>query len=502
VRPLFYSGTEVVAANLPDDARLVLPPAIGAGVGDVKAAVTRALEQPVEGESLADRVTERSRVLLVFDGPTFPVPPLRVDPRLAAIEAILEALVRRGVQLDGVSALCASGVTRMYQPTEIARLAGVPALENRPAVCHDAEAIDQFVELGRTTEGEPIELNAALTRTDLVITLAVAQAPIQGGWTTLLPGLASVVTARTFLSAKNLAEGPTPFEPGSRLQKALRRAGKVLEKMIPLFHVELGLDTRLWPKAVINLLRPEGEMPGAISAWDRIPEAIRARASRLFHSEYQTVAVAAGPVGAAHEAVAKVLRERCYTLVEEQADVAVVGVPAVAPHTLGTYDNPVLDVTSAFGYVLAWHTGKPLVKKGGSVILLTPLQERFDRRTHLPYIEFWERVLSQTREPAEMAERFEGYFSGRPEYVSAYRRRFAYHGLQPFHAWYQAWNVLSKVGQVWVVGAQHTTAERFGFKTAIDLGAALASARERSGGKEASIAAMVLPPAFGVAIGR
>ena len=501
VKPLFYSGTELIPANLPDDARLIMPPEVGPSVGDVRAAVARALEEPLDGKPLDERVTERSKVLVVFDSPAFPIPPLRSDARPAALEAIATCLKQRGVPLDHLTLLCSSGITRIYSATEIARVSSAPTLAGHPVACHDAEAIDRLATIGTTTQGELIELNDAVTRADLVVTLAIAQAPVQGGWTTLMPGLASVASARAFLTAKNLSEGITPFEPESRFQKALRRAGKVLEKKLDLFHVELALDTRMWFKAVIDFLRPEGEVPAPVAAWDRIPEPIRARASRLFHSEYQTIAVAAGSVDAAHERIRQVLLERCYTEVGSQADVVVLGVPAVAPHTLNSYDNPVLDVASAFGYVLAWHQGRPLVRKGGSVVLLTPLHERFDRPTHLPYVEFYEKVLAQTRDPAQLAERFETLFSGRPEYVSAYRRRRAYHGLQPFHLWYQACNVLAKVGKVFVVGAGKQAAERFGFTASASFEDALDAAREAAGGAGATLAAPVLPPAFGMRVG-
>ncbi len=498
MRSLFYSGTEILPVHLPDGSQLILPPDVRPGVPDVRDAVIRALEQPVDGKPIDERVNERSRVLLVFDPPAFPVPPLRVDPRLAAVEAILSCLDDRGLPLQNVSLLCASGLTRQFRSTEIARVAGVPALASHEAHCHDCEAIDQLARLGATPEGEEVEVNAALTRADVVITLSLAQAPVQGGWTTLMPGVASTASARAFLTAQNLAYGPGAFDPASGFQQAIRRAGTVISQKVDLLHVELALDTRLWFKPVIDLLR-QGEVPAPIVAWDRIPEPIRARASRLFHSEYQTLGAAAGSVDAAHEAVCRLLRARTYTEVDQQTDVVVLGVPAVAPHTLNSYDNPVLAVTSAFGNILAWHTGKPLLRKGGSVVLLSPLPLRFDTPTHLPFQGFFEKVLPETRDPSEMARHWETLFAGRPEYVSAYRRRHAYHGLQPFHAWYQAWNALSQVGHVFVVGADPKVAQRFGFEAVSNVEVAIQAAREHAG-KDARIAAPVLPPAFGIAV--
>ncbi len=498
VRPLLYSGTEVLPAKLPGDARLVMPPKIGPGFADVKAAVSEALAAPVDGKPLAERIHERSKVLIVFDGPGFPVPPLRADPRVPAIEALLVALDARGLPLQNVSLLCATGVTRQFHNTEISRIAGVPAMASHHGRCHDAEDLDRLAVLGATSEGEQVELNAALGEADLVVTLSLAQAPVQGGFSTLLPGLASVACARAFLTAENLAAGETPFAEGSRLQRALRRAGKVLEKRLQIFHVELALDTRLWFKPMIGLLRPKSEIPKPVSAWNSIPEPIRARASRLFRSEYQVIGVAAGSVGAAHGAMSELLLERSYVSAK-QSDVVVLGVPAVAPHTLNSYTNPVLDVALAFGYVLAWTDGKPLVKKGGVVVLLNPLRERFDKPVHAAHAAFYQKVLADTRDPREMAERHEHLFAGRPELVGAYRKKFAFHGVHPFHLWYQASSVLSKVGRVVVVGASKKVADRFGFEAARDLEEALSMARE-SAGRDASVAVPVIPPAFGVRV--
>lgn len=499
MRPLLYSGTEVIPVSLPADAQLVMPPKVGPGFADVRAAVSQALESPVDGKPFAERVTERSKVLVVFDGPGFPVPPLRVDPRVAALEALLVALDARGLPLQNVRLLCAPGVTRLFHNTEIARVAGVPAMASHHTWCHDAEDLERLKVLGKTSEDEPVELNAAVAEADLVVSLAVAQAPVQGGWSTLVPGLASVACARTFLSARNLALGESPFDDGSRYQRALARAGRVLEKKLELFHVELALDTRLWFKPMIGLLRPKGEVPKPVGAWNSIPEPIRVRASRLFRSEYQVIGVFAGSVGAAHAATTRLLLERSY-VPAKQADVVVLGVPAVAPHTVNSYTNPVLDVALAFGYVLAWYEGLPLFKKGGVVVLLNPLHERFDKPTHAAYAGFYQKVLADTRDPEAMAEKHEHLYAGRPELVGAYRKKFAYHGVHPFHVWYQAWNALSKAGRVLAVGAAKPVAERFGFETARNLDEALSMARETAG-KDASVAVPVLPPAFGVRVG-
>jgi hypothetical protein len=494
---LFLSGTEFVAASLPDAATLVSPPPVRPGIADARAAVERALEAPVDGEPFAEQVGERDRVLIAFDGPAFPVPPLRADPRAAAIEALIAALDRRGVPLERISLLCASGVSRIYRPTELAHVAGVAAMASHDAACHDAEDLARLADFGQTAEGEPLELDARLNEADLVVTVSLAQAPPQGGFATLVGGLASPRTARAFYSAQSLA-AHTPFDPEAPFHRALLRAGKVLEKKLRLFHVELALDTRLLARTPAV---SHGTLPRPLAAWNRVPQALRERAARFVHGEYQLLGAFAGSTNAAHQSALAALEIANVARLERPVDIAVVGVPSIGPYTLASRTNPVLAATTAFGYLLGWRPGPPLFRPGGAVILLAPLREEFDRVTHLPYVEFYERVLAQTRDPRVMADQHEMRFVGRPEYISAYRRRHAFHGLHPFFAWYLAWSTLSQAGRVYAVGAARAPAERLGFEAVATLEEALARAREHLGTKDASIAALAAPPAFGIRVG-
>ncbi len=494
---LFLSGTDFVAAALPDAAAVITPPPFRRGLADAKGAVERALEAPVDGKPFAEQVGERDRVLIAFDGPAFPVPPLRVDPRAAAIEALIGALDRRGVPLERISLLCATGVSRIYRPTELAHVAGVAAMASHETACHDAEDLSRLADFGQTSEGEPLELDARLNEVDLVVTVSLAQAPPQGGFATLVSGLASPRSARAFSGAKSLAVH-TPFDPEAPFHKALRRAGKVLERKLRLFHVELVLDTRLHTRTpALN----QGVLPRPLAAWNRVPHALRERAARLVHGEYQLQGAFAGSTNAAHQSALAAIEAGNVARLERPVDIAVVGVPSVGPYTLSSRTNPVLTAAAAFGYLLGWRAGPPLFRPGGAVILLAPLREEFDRATHLPYVEFYERVLAQTRDPLVMADQHEMRFVGRPEYIAAYRRRHAFHGLHPFFSWYLAWSTLSQAGRVYAVGAERAPAERLGFEAVGTLEEALARARERLGAKDASIAALAAPPAFGLRVG-
>ena len=96
-RPILLAGTEFVTPELPDGVTLIHPPQPQPGLRSVRAALRRALAEPLGSKPLAERVSERDRVLIVFDSPDFPVPPLREDPRGPAIAEILQTLRDRGL---------------------------------------------------------------------------------------------------------------------------------------------------------------------------------------------------------------------------------------------------------------------------------------------------------------------------------------------------------------------------------------------------------------------
>ncbi len=499
-RTPFLSGDEIVVPDLPPEVRVVHPPAPGFPLTDVREATLHALANPVDGLPLAQRVKKDDRVLVVFDSPAFPVPPMRADPRAPALAAILETLASCGLALGQVSLLCASGLTRRFRNTELAAAAGVSALASHHTRCHDAEEPGGFAELGTTSEGEPIELDTALTEADLVITLALAQGPLQGGYTTLIGGLASARTARALLSPRHLAEGPTHFDPyQGRMHLAMKRAGELVERKLPVFQVELAIDTRLLTRAFSSLLEAQEGLTAPARAWNLMPQPLRQRAARLMRSDYQTVSVHAGSVGAVHARTIQVLQETCTVPVEGRSDVVILGVPTAGPHTQGGSDNPVLAATFAFGYLLAWHQGGPLFRDGGAVILLNPLAPHFDRAMHAAHADFYEQVLPVTRDAMAMGE-LEEKFAAAPERLSAYRTQHAYHPLHPFHRWYRAAGTLARCGKVFAVGADPKVAERLGFSAVATLERALAEAKEMTGGDQATVSVLAIPPAFGVRI--
>jgi hypothetical protein len=147
------------------------------------------------------------------------------------------------------------------------------------------------------------------------------------------------------------------------------------------------------------------------------------------------------------------------------------------------------------------HAGRPLLKKGGVLIFTNPLTPTFDRRVHAPYEEFYEKVLRLERDPFAIHEKFEPYFAGRPEFVSSYQRKFAFHGTHPLYAWYLCHAARTGAAKIIVAHGDPRSCARFGFMPANDVPDALNKAGEFLGGKP-DVAFLEMPPPFWVNVAR
>jgi len=155
--------------------------------------------------------------------------------------------------------------------------------------------------------------------------------------------------------------------------------------------------------------------------------------------------------------------------------------------------NPVLVVSDVLGYVFNWFYNKPLVKRGGVIIIINPAFERFHSEYHVAYKKFYEEVLSETTDPFEMQEKFQERFATDPYLIDCYRHRFAHHGFHPFTVWYWATYPLKYLSRVILVGPRDDrVARRLGVDWATNLSHALGLAREITGGND--VVGLTIPP--------
>src|SRR6201995_2207508 len=118
---------------------------------------------------------------------------------------------------------------------------------------------------------------------------------------------------------------------------------------------------------------------------------------------------------------------------------------------------------------------------------------------HPSYIDFFEQVLTETKDPLEMEKRFEKSFAEDEWYRHLYRTGYAYHGVHPFYMWYWGAHALEHLGAVIVVGGDPRAVRRLGFKSASTLRDALEMAGDFVG-RDPSNTHMHGPPLLRAAV--
>jgi hypothetical protein len=136
----------------------------------------------------------------------------------------------------------------------------------------------------------------------------------------------------------------------------------------------------------------------------------------------------------------------------------------------------------------------PLVKRNGVLIMTHPLYGEFDPRHHPSYIEFFYRLLAESKDAFELQRKYEEEFAHDPDYRRLFRFGYAYHGVHAFFMWYWGQNGRRHLGKVIVVGAEDPrVAERLGWETAATMEEALEMARTYVG-RTPTISHLKVPP--------
>ncbi len=447
-------GETTMTAELPAGTRMLsnVERAALSPVEDLDTAVRAALATPHGLPRIGALVRPGSPVTIAFDDHTTgsfgPIRP-------TAIRAVLGELAAAGVSPRDVTLVCANALHRMLRPAELARLLGDDLVREFGSrlICHDAEDPEQIVDLGVTAEhGYPVEVHRLVAESDLTVYVNTNYIRgFTGGWKSVCVGLSTWRTIRV-----------THTPDGMSMSVHRNRMHAVLDEMG--HHLEARLGKRIF-KIDTLLADPH-------------------RAARIF----------AGAVDetrrAALEAQAELYPPRREASAE-RVDVLVYGVPDSSPYAIFASVNPILTlVSSGLGYLggMIEAVGKP----GCTVIMAAPARDTWDRVAHPSYLEVWERILPETRDPYEITERFADDLARRPEYVEAYRRRYAFHPIHGILATHPL-KRLRHVGRVIVAAPEAPHVPRhLGFDVAPSVEAAVAEA-QRVHGRNATIAYVEQP---------
>ena len=504
-RILFY-GENLLLEDLPIGTRVIYPKRPLAGVANPVAAIRYALNHPFNMDPLHALLEPGMKVTIAVDDISLPLPIMSTpDVRETILTIVCQMLADHGV--DDVHIIIATSLHRRMTEREIKRMVGnkvYNAYWPDRLYNHDACDPDGMVVLGKTRHGELVETNKRASDSDLCIYVNINFVPMNGGHKSMGVGLCGYESLKAHHTPKAIVDSDSYMDPkNSGLSHSIERIGKVVDEHIKVFHIETTLNNRMFKGPLDFLMKNEDDFTESdrlkfqAMKWtlDRTPFAMRREIFMRAPAAYEMTGCWAGSTEPVHEKALQKGFDQYAVEVEGQADILITGIPYICPYNVNSKAlNPLLVQVQALGYFYHMYRNKPVLKNGGVLIITHPCSDRFDPEHHPSYIEFFNRLLPETRDAYTLETKYQDEFAYNPSYVEMYRRGHAYHGAHPFYMWYWGQKGREQVGRVIVVGADNITVpELLGWETADSLAEAI-SMGQSTMGRSAQITMLHHPP--------
>jgi hypothetical protein len=504
-RILFY-GEDFLCEDLPVGTRVIYPKKPIAPLPNPRAAIRWALHHPENMEPLHALLRPGMKVTIAVDDISLPLPPMkRPDIRQTICEIVLEMMADHGV--DDIHIIIATSLHRRMADFEIRRMMGdkiFDAYAPDRLYNHDACDVDNMVTLGKTELNEVVETHRRAVESDLVVYVNINLVPMDGGHKSVGVGLCGYESLKAHHTPKAIVHSDSFMDPKrSELAHSVHRIGRVCDQHMKVFHIETVLNNKMFEGPLSFLMKNEDDFTETdrfkfeAIKWtlNKTPRALRREVFMRVPAAYELIAVHAGSTEPVHEKVLDKSYEQYAISVDGQCDILISGIPYISPYNVNSKAlNPLLVQVMALGYFFHMYRHKPLIKKGGVMIVTHPCSDQFDPIHHPSYIEFFNRLLPETRDAYKLEHKYQDEFAFNPSYVEMYRRGNAYHGAHPFYMWYWGQRGREHVGKVIVVGADNATVpELLGWERADTLAEAISMGRSYMG-RSASITMLHHPP--------
>src|SRR5450631_3544383 len=441
---ILFSGEDLLLEDLPIGTRVIYPKPPIEGLANPGAAIRYALNHPLEADPLYAQLAPGMRVTIAVDDISVPLPPMATpDIRQTIIEILLEMLDANGV-----------------------------------------------VHLGTTEHKVVVNIHRRAVESDLVIYVNINFVPMDGGHKSVTIGLGDYEVTKPHQEPTTMRSSAYMDPKHSVMNTKIERQGAIVQQHLNVFHIETVLNNRMFAGPTEFLSKNEDEyteidrLKFEAMRWSlgKLPAGAKRKLFQAIPSQYQMIAVHAGKTAPVHEKTLVRCFEQYAVHVRGQADILICGVPFISPYNINSILNPILVQTMGLGYFHNMFRGKPVLKKGGVLILTHPVYDEFDHVQHPSYIEFFNRILPETRDAMVMHRKYEEEFAKNPSYIEMYRRGNAYHGVHPFNMWYWGEHGRQHVGKVIVAGAQNAHVPKMlGWERAESLSEAIAMAKSAVG---------------------
>jgi Lactate racemase N-terminal domain len=505
---LVHEGEGFRLQKFPLGTRVVYPPDPLPGLKNLNAQIRHALEHPVgDAKPLPELLFAGMKLTIAVDDCSVPLPPMVTpDVRQRVLEQVIELAARTGV--EDLQIVIATALHRRMTSAEIRRMVGERVYRSfwpDQLFNLDAEDPDGMAHIGKTDEGEDVEIMKRAAESDLVVYVNINLVAMDGGHKSVAIGLAGYNSLRHHHNVNTMLHSRSYMDPRpghSAINDSTVRMGRLIAATgIKVFQIETTVNAETFPSQLGFLnkrewewsVKDQGLMVAARKANDVAPPRVRREFYRRIEAPYKVTGINAGEVEAVHERTLANLHRQQLVEVDGQSDVVVFGVPYLGPYNVNSILNPILVHCLGLGYQFNMYRNMPLVKQGGVAILYHPVKWEFNQIHHPSYIDFFEEVLADTTDPKEIEARYEERYATDPWYIHLYRTSHAYHGVHPFYMWYWGAHGRDHCGDVIFVGGEPKTVARLGYRRADSLRDALEMAKDTVGSSP-SITYFHMPP--------
>jgi nickel-dependent lactate racemase len=184
-------GRGEVHLHLPHDAKseVLLPPKT-ANTDPVQDLLARSLKSPIGSPALRELAKGKQSVTIAIPDKTRP--PIARE----ILQPLIEELASAGVPETGITIFISCGIHSRHSDDEIRPLVGDVLFEKFEVRQNDGHSEEDFVKLGTTSRGTPVEVNRVVADSDLVLAVGGLAfhyfAGFTGGRKMIIPGAASV----------------------------------------------------------------------------------------------------------------------------------------------------------------------------------------------------------------------------------------------------------------------------------------------------------------------
>lgn len=202
-------GRGQIEVELPADRTSIIEPLHQPGLANERAAVYRALSEPIGSVPLAALIAPGKRICIVHTDITRATPNDRLIPWLLAF------LEGAGASREQITLLNGLGTHRPNTRAELEQMLTPEVVANFRCVNHEPENRDVHVQLGVTRGGAPVLINRHLVETDVRIITGFIEphffAGFSGGPKGIMPGVAALETVMSNHGARHIADPKATF---------------------------------------------------------------------------------------------------------------------------------------------------------------------------------------------------------------------------------------------------------------------------------------------------